>query len=448
MRKIVFICLLLMLIVKISTAQESEREVNDVLSINIDLAIEMALEQNPLIRISKLGVESSEAQYYETLGNLLPSINASGAYNRNLKRPVIFMPDEAPFFGQVLEIGSEHSYNAGISGRIPIYNHALYSNMKANKIQKHLSEEELRAAKIDLEYNVKMAFYNTLLAKESFEIMDQRFVNAQANLEKIQSMYKQGMVSEFDLIRAEVQTENLKPSLLQSENAYKRSLNYLKVLTGIENSKNVELQGSLVQLSEEVLPEYSLEKPNESIANNTDLVQLDIRTNLIEQQAKAIKASNLPSLTAIGNYQFQSQANDYNFSDYEWVQTSAIGLQLNIPVFNGLTTRNRAKQLLIASKQLSLQKNYLEENLNVQLEDNHRTIALAIEKAANAESNIKLAKKAYNIALKRYNTGQGTLLEVNDSEISLAQAQFNLIQAIHEILAAKTDHEKFLGENK
>lgn len=448
MRKVLLICCLVGFFTKLSISQETLQQSDDVLELDINLAVDMAMEQNPLIKISQLGIESSAAQYYETFGSLFPNISASGAYNRNIKRPVIFMPDEAPFFGQVLEIGSEHSYNAAFSGSLPIYNQALYSNLKANKIQKHLSEEELRAAKIDLQYNVKMAFYNALLAKESFEIMQQRFENAMDNLDNIRSMFKQGMVSEFDLLRSEVQTENLKPSLLQSENSYKLSLNFLKVLTGLENTAKVELEGSLVDMAEEILLEFNIEQANRDFANNTDLVQLEIRKNLIEQQAKAVKATSLPSLTAIGNYQFQSQANDYNFSDYEWVQTSMVGLQLNIPIFSGLTTRNRAKQLTIAAKQLSLQNDYMKDNLSVQLDDNLRTIGLAVEKTANAESNINMAQKAYSIALKRYDSGQGTLLEVNDSEIALAQARFNLLQAIHEILIAKTEHEKFLGKNE
>ncbi len=445
-QKLKALLILIFMTISAKTLVYSQNDESDIIMLDINTAVELALEQNPLIRMSKLGIESAEAQYYETLGSFWPNISASGMYNNNLRRPVIFMPDEPPFFGQVLEIGSEHSYNAGFSGSIPVFNHALISSLRANRIQQVLSEEELREAKIELRYNVMVAFYNALLARESLEIMKQRIENSKENYANIKSMHKQGLVSEFDKIRAEVQTENLRPSLIQAENAYKLSLNFLIILTGIDKDEAVELEGDLVNMAEEWMINFDIQQTERSLAGNSGLIQLDIQRNLINQQEKAVRAANLPSVAAIGNYQFQSQANDLNFSDYDWVQTAAVGLQINIPIFDGFTTRNRARQLQITSEQLALQREYLEDNLSMQLSDIIRTISLAIEKAANAEKNVELAERAYKIALTRYDSGQGTLLEVNDSEIALSQAKFNYIQAIHEILNAKTEHEKFIGK--
>ena len=439
--------LILSVIVLLNQGNVLSQNEQQVFKLDLDAAVEMALENNQLIKISHLGRKAAEAQYYETFGSFLPDISGSAMYNNNVKRPVIFMPDGPPFFGEVLELGSKHSYNAGFSASMPLYNHALINSLRANRIQKELSEEELRAAKIDLKYEVRMAFFNSLLAAESFEIMKQRFENAEKNFENVRSMHKQGIVSEFDLIRAEVQTENLRPSLIQAENALKLSLNYLKALLGVDNNTDIELMGDLIDKAEKVMLDFNLEQAQRSLVYNTNLVQLEIQRKLLNQQARTIRASNLPSIAAIGNYQFQSQAEDLNFSDYNWVQTAVAGFQINVPIFNGFTTRNRARQVEIASEQVSLQREYLENNLNVQMDDILRTLDLAIEKVVNAEKNVSMAERAYNIALRRYDTGQGTLLEVNDSEVALSQAKFNYIQAIHEILQAKTEHEKFIGQN-
>lgn len=218
-------------------------------------------------------------------------------------------------------------------------------------------------------------------------------------------------------------------------------------MLGLDNEKVVVIDGNLSDLAAEMLLQFNLSQVEKSLSQNTSLVQLDIQKTLINKQIKTVKAAALPSLAAFGNYQFQTQANDFKFSDYDWVQTSMAGLQLNVPIFSGFTIRNRAKQLEIASAQLGLQRDYVEDNLKIQLEDIIGTINLAVKKAVNAEKNVNLAQRAYDISLTRYESGQGTLLEVNDSEMALAQARFNHLQAVHEILKAKTDHEKFLGNN-
>jgi outer membrane protein len=419
----------------------------DTLKLDVKSAEELALQQNPQITIALFGIESANAKYYETLGNFLPGISASASYNRNIKNPVIFMPDGPPFFGQVLELGSENSYNGGFSASMPVFNPTLIASLNASKVQKELSEEELRAAKIDLRYNVKVAFYNALLAKESLSVMNQRLENARKNLNNIKMMKAQGLVSEYDMLRAEVQTENLVPTVLQTENFYSLSISLLKTMLGLDNEKVVVIDGNLSDLAAEMLLQFNLSQVEKSLSQNTSLVQLDIQKSLINKQIKTVKAAALPSLAAFGNYQFQTQANDFKFSDYDWVQTSMAGLQLNVPIFSGFTIRNRAKQLEIASAQLGLQRDYVEDNLKIQLEDIIGTINLAVKKAVNAEKNVNLAQRAYDISLTRYESGQGTLLEVNDSEMALAQARFNHLQAVHEILKAKTDHEKFLGNN-
>ncbi|MBS4012617.1 MAG: TolC family protein [Bacteroidetes bacterium] len=442
MRKYLIFTLILTWAIGIS-AQENVESIR----LTVDKALSYAMENNPQIHISKLGIDNAEAQYYEALGRFMPGINASGSYMRNLKNPVIFMPDGPPFFGQVLEIGSENSYNAGFSANLPIYNAAIIATLNATKVQKEIAEEQYRAAKIDLQYNVKMAFYNSLLAKESYDIMLQRFENAQKNLNNIKLMQRQGMVSEFDLLRAEVSTENLHPSVLQTENFYNLAVNHLKVLIGFDKNVEIELDSNIFETAKIMMNDVNLLQSQRSLSQNTNLLQLDLQRALLNKQVKTIKASNLPSVTAIGNYQFQTQTNNFDFADYNWVQTSAIGLQINIPVFNGFTVRNRARQVQIAGEQIALQREYLEDNLKVQLDDIFKTMSLAIEKSANAEKNVKLAERAYNIALTRYNSGQGTLLEVNDSEMAMAQAKFNLLQATHEILKAKTDYDKFVGES-
>ncbi len=416
------------------------------LMLDLESAIAMAREKNPGLQISALEVDRAGIAIDAARGNFLPSLNAQAGYNRNIKKPVIFLPPGSPF-GDVLEIGSDNSYSAAFAASVPVYNPALNAQLQAARVEKELAGEQYRASRIELNYFVQSAFFDALLAKESMEVMRLSHQQASENLEQVKKMHRQGIVAEYDLIRAQVQTENLRPNVLQAEVGYDMALSYLKVLIGLDLSRETVLQGDLSSLSEQMLSSFNVSQASRSLQENTDLNQLGLQIKLLGEQQRNVRAAGLPSLNLSGAYNFQTEANDFVFADYTWVETFSAGLRLTIPIFNGLAVKRQVQQLEIAGQQLRLQKDYMEDNLNVQLENILQSMAVAVEKSRNAQSTALLAERGFNIARARYDTGQGTLLEVNDSELALTQARFNLLQAKHEILKAKTEYDKFIGQN-
>ncbi len=422
--------------------------VTDTLLLDFDGALAYALDHNPSLRVADLDIESAELSFRETRNQYLPSVNLSGNYNRNIKRPVIFLPDDSPFGNGYLEIGSENSFMGVAAASMPLLNLGLNQSLRASRIEKTLAREQFRGSRIELEYNVQLAFFDVLLARESMQVMRQSFNNASDNLVRTRRMHEQGMVAEYDLIRAEVQTENLRPNVLQAENAYVIALNYLKALIGMDEAQPVTVEGSLADMAVNRLSDFTVDEANRSLQRNSDLVQMDLQLDLVNQQAAMVRANGLPSLDLAGNYQYQTEANHFRFGDYQWVETFSAGLRLTIPLFNGFAIRNQTRQLEILGEQIKLQRDFLKDNLDIQLDNILKSMMVAVEKTGNARSNVRMAERGFQIAQTRYETGQGTLMELNDSEVALTQARFNLLQAKHEILHAKAEYDRFIGENK
>lgn len=422
----------------------------DTLHLTRESALEMAHENNPSIAIARLEKARLEARVNEARGNLLPSLNATGSYTRNLKKQVIFFPEEmAPLFGGVtaLEVGNDNSFMGGLQFALPLYNPAIYAGIDAARTEQKIAEENFRAQSIELTYTVQRAWNDALLARESFEVINFSFENARENLENIRKMHAQGLVAEYDLIRAEVQTENLRPDVLQAANASELSVNLLKTLLGIDEQTPVAIEGDLLESSEEMLRNFNITQAERALHNNTDYVNLGLQRDLILKQSQSVKATSRPSLTAVSNYMYLSEANDFKVGDYNWVNTASAGLQLSIPIFRGFTNRNQVKQLEIGAKQIQLQREYLKDNLSIELSNILKNMDVAIEKAVHARRNVELAERGYDIARLRYESGQGTLLEVNDADVSLTRARFNLLMAKHELLQAKAQYDRFIGQN-
>ncbi len=231
---------------------------------------------------------------------------------------------------------------------------------------------------------------------------------------------------------------------MQTKNTYNNLLNIFKVLLNVNDTIPVTLDHS--ELSTVTLEEIA--SPTEVWQqDNTTLRQLELSRKMIGIQEKMVRSSSLPSLVAMGNYQYQAQANDFKFNDYRWVPTSLVGLQLNIPIFSGFAVRKQLNQVKISAQQLDMQMEFTRSNLSAQVQNSVNAINTAIKKVESAQGNVTLAQKGYAIAQTRYNTGQATLLELNDADNAMMQARLNLIQAQFEYLNARNDYEKITGQS-
>jgi len=426
----------------LSTGLALGQQKPDTLHLTVKQAVDLAIQQNLMQKVTELELQKKQEKVKEYMAALYPTIKASASYTRNLKLPVIFMPAGSPF-GPTLKIGSDNSYTGALSASMPIFIYNVFESINIGRKDAEISAEKVRENKINLAANIKTTYYNVLLLRRTCDVINQSYQNALTNLNYIQKLNANGMVSDYDLIRIKVQVDNIYPNLVQAENAYNNLLNIFKVLLNIDVNTPVELDEK--ELSNYNFSEMAL-ADSSWLSSNSTLRQLTLTRQMLSIQEKMVKGANYPSLVAIGNYQYQTQANDYNFSNYRWVPTSLIGLQLNVPIFSGFSVRKQLSQVRISQQQLDMQAQFTQNNLKVQIQNAVNAVNAAVKKVNSAKGNVDLAQRGYTIAQTRYNTGQATLLELNDAENAMLQAKLNLIQAQLEYLTAKTDYEKIIGE--
>ncbi|MEE1301779.1 MAG: TolC family protein, partial [Bacteroidales bacterium] len=295
----------------------------------------------------------------------------------------------------------------------------------------------------DMTKQVKDAYFAVLLAKNSLNVLERSINNAKETLKTTKTSYEQGMVSEYDYIRAQVQVNNLNPTYISAKNGLDLAILQLKMILSLPTEQEISLKENLEDFSEKVT-EINL---NENTAeNNSDLRQLDLNIVSLQNSLRLVNSQHLPSLSAFGQYSYLTQAEDYNFADYNWVGSAAVGLQLNIPIFNGRTVVNKAKQIKISLQELQLQKEYLKEGIDLQIQAAINNMKAAKEQLEANKDAIKQAERGYEIAKVRYQTGAGTILELNDSELSMTQANLTYQQSLYDYLVAQSNLEKVLGK--
>lgn len=418
-------------------------------SLNLDLttALKIAHDNNPTIKIAELEIQRVDYAKKEALGNLLPSLSASGQYTNSIMKSVMFMPESfsAMMGGQkYMEIGYKNSYTGTVSAALPLVNFSLWEQIKSKQNEIDLILEKARASKIDMTKQVKDAYFAVLLAKNSLKVLERSINNAKETLKTTETSFEQGVVSEYDLIRAKVQVNNLNPTYISAKNGLELAILQLKMILSLPQDQEIVFVENLEDFSDRIIS-VSAAESERAANNNSDIRQLDLNIVSLKHSLRMINSQHLPSLSAFGQYSYQTQSDDFKFADYNWVGSAAVGLQLSIPIFNGRTVVNKAKQLKISLQELELQKQYAADGIELQIQSAINSMKAAQEQLLVNKDAINQAERGYEIAKVRYQTGTGTILELNDSELSMTQANLNYQQSLYDFLTAQTNLEKVLG---
>ncbi|MBR1627443.1 MAG: TolC family protein [Bacteroidales bacterium] len=426
---------------------QSVEQTGDVLRLDLQTALKIAHDNNPTLEIADLEIQRVDYAKKETLGNLLPSVSATGQYTNNIMKSVMFMPASMSAMmggASYMEIGYKNSYSGTVSAQMPLVNFALWESIKAKQTDIDLIMESARSSSLDMTKQVKDAYYGVLLANASLKVLEQSINNAKEVLKSTKVAYEQGVSSEYDYLRAQVQVNNLNPTYINAKNGVELAALQLKMLLSLPESLQIEITEDLSSYEDNfsLLDSFEADK---ALTNNTELRQLDLNIANLQHNLKMIKYQHLPSLAAFGQYVYQTQAEDFKFKDYNWVSSALVGLTLNIPIFNGNTIINQQRQVELALKELQLQRNYVNDGMNIQVLSALKSMNAAKEQLLVNKEAIAQAERGYEIAKVRYQTGSGTILELNDSELALTQSKLNYQQAIYDYLSAQANYEKVMG---
>ncbi len=431
-----------MLILLLFIAHSLEGQTINKITVSLNDALVLALEKNTDVKVALMEVEKSEEKVREAKSGLFPKIDISGQYQRYLEKPVIFLPPGSPL-GTTLKIGADNSYNAAASLTVPLLSFSLYDGISIATESKNIAKENLRSIKNKVISDVKKAYYLSLLLSETKDVMIQSLKNAEENFNNIKKLNLGGILSDYDVLRAEVQVENLKPTVLQAENNFNLSIEALKVSIGLDSDTKLEIVGNLDNYVENEI--NAEEIINKVVQNNSQLALIELQKKLYEKSISLETSAYYPMLAGFGNYQYQAQANDFKFNDYNWVNTFVVGFQIQVPVFNGFKTDSRINQAEIGLSQINEQKRNFTELIKTQTLSIIYRIEQAKKRIMGQEKTVKQASEGYEIAKKRLENNLSTQLELNDAELALRQSKLNRLQAIYDYKVAQAELENVLG---
>ena len=449
--------------------------------ISLEQALKIALSENIAVKVADKEIERTKYAKKGTYASLFPQIDATGSYQRTIKKQVMYMDFDMSSFGGGsaagsgstgsgtagtgegsgtgagstasssknnggLEVGRWNTWSAGVSASMPVVNAQLWKSIKISGMDVELAVEKARASRLDMVSQVKNAYYAVLFSKEAFNVYKEVYENAMTNYAETEKKYNVQKATDLDMARAKTNVANAIPNVYNAESSIILALWQLKAVMGIDLEMNIDVEGAIEDYSEYMTSDVT-KADSISLDRNSTMKQLEIQANELAQSIKAQQYAYIPTLSLAFNYSYNAMTNDFNFKEYRWTPYSYVGVSLSIPIFSGGKRLNQVRQARNSYEQMKLQMTSTERNLKISIRQSLNTMETNVKSYDAAKDAVASAEKAYSIAEKSYEVGRATLTDLNDAQLALTQARLAESQAVYNFIVAKTQLEQTLGQD-
>jgi outer membrane protein len=448
------------------TDVENGTQAKDTVYLTLDQALQVALDENVSVKVADKEIEKAGYAKKGTYASLLPTVDATGSFQRTIKKQVMYMDfdmssmfptdstgtsssgssssDDSNSSGGGIEIGRWNTWNASLTASMPIVNFQLWESIKVAGKDVELAVEKARSSRLDMVTQVKQAFFSVLLAKEAFYVYKDVYENAMENFEQTEMRYNAEKASELDYTRAKATVANAIPNVYNSESNVILSLWQLKAVMGVDLDEPIDVAGSLQDYAQSMNYDLNLED-SINLDNNTTMRQLALQAEELAHNIRIQKYAYMPSLSVAYSYSYYAMENNFRFKDYHWTPYSYVGVSLSIPIFSGGKRLNDVRQAKVQATELNLQMQDTERQLKIAIRQYLTTMQTNLKSYAAAMDAVETAQKAYDISQESYKVGRSTITDLNDAQLTLTQAKLSVSQTVYNFEVAKANLEQVIG---
>ncbi|MBV6880658.1 TolC family protein [Epilithonimonas ginsengisoli] len=411
--------------------------------VSLQEAIKQALQNKAEAKKATLEIKRAELKITEARAGTLPQISATAGVTYN---PII-QESLLEFSGQRIraQLGQPWTSSAVVTLNQAIFDQRVFTGLKAAKSTREFYVLNAQLSNEQIIENVATAYYQVFVQEENLKTLNVSYANTEKVRNVIKSLVDNGLAKGIDLDRTNVQLTNISASRQQLVNAVELSKNSLKFYMGIPIDKPIELEEKSIE------PRPELIAGNVNLDDRTEIKVLNKNKELLQYNLKATEAYLYPTVGLTANYGWAGMGKKFPLTNglnngVLWSDYSAVGLNINIPIFTGGATKSKIQQAEIDI--LDLEQDIQSTQLSLSL-DYKNSIANMENSIINIESmknNVSLAEKVQKDTQANYQYGLATLTEVLDSENALTDAKQNYTTALLDYKQAEIKLIKAKGE--
>lgn len=395
--------------------------------VGLDEAVQIALERSPTLVQARANLQSANEDRTSAYGSFLPNVNLSYGYSTSSSGRL----DPT---GQAI---TRTSYSTGLSASMSVFEgfrkfHEL-DRAKSNVLSREATYEQRRFETI---LNVKTTFYNAVAARERVRVEQDRVDRQREQLQFTRQQIRLGRATRSDTLTSRVDLNDAQLALLNARNDARSAEFALAESMGLETAVTPAEEASL--------------EPDSLGWEREDLMRVALRrapsvqsasysVEAAEASIASAKSAYLPSFSLSGGYDWQSEA--FPPENRSW----SVRVSGSLPLFNGLQRETSIDRAQVQAEAARSQQQAAILSVRTNVNDAYNQVETAQAGLALARESVELARENLRVAQQRYRLGVATILDLRAAQISLQQAQVDLIRREFDVQVGLARLESLLG---
>ena len=432
--------------------------------LTLEESIEIAKQSNLTLQTAEQSLKAAEAQVRAARAGLLPRITASGNYTyfKDIQKSVIqadggfgfpmqgeemngMSPPSADNESDVIELefGAHHNVQGTLNLTQPIFAWGrYYYGYQAADLNYQAMQRDVAAAYNQLRLDVSEAFYGALVAQDFVRVARQSVSLVEEQLAVAEASLEAGAATNFDVLRAKVQLANAESQLIRAQNGVQTAKDAYKTVLNIPLSENILVKGTLEVPVNRKIPALNLDTlVQQALDNRPEVHRTQFTEHAARKQVDIAKTRSRPDLGFFSNYQI-SQNERLTEMNRIW----SLGIQINIPIFDGFATRAALQQTESSLKQIQLGGTQVKVGVEFEVRTAYLNLRGAETIIEVQREAVTQARESVRIANLQFQNGIITTVALTDTQLALAQAEVNRLQAYHDYIVGLARLEKAIGQ--
>jgi len=407
-------------------------------------AIEYGLKNQSAIQKTDLEAIKTKYRINEAISGYFPQLRANVGFTDNLILPTSILP--GAIFGQpndvAVQFGTQYNLSTTFDAVQLIYDQSLITALKSLKEAERVTSLSKEKVEEQAAYDIASAYFGAQISILQRGILEANISKLDSLMLIVKSQINNGFAKPVDYNRLKVTRTNLMTDIQNIDQGYNIQLTILKYFM------NYPLD-STISLTTDIVKNINIDSAliDDNNISSIDLKLLQSQRRLTEMNIDQVNAGYFPTLSFNFRYGYQAQQNKINFfnKDANWFAYSSIGLNLNVPIFDGLNKKYKVDQLKIQLKQSKLDEEMLNDALNMQLKNAQNKVDINKASVEQQFNNVKIAEEVYQVTRSQYQSGFAPMTDLLNAETAIREAQTNYLKSLAQVKLSELEVLKISG---
>ncbi len=401
------------------------------LSLTLEQARLHAQQYNRTLKNAGLSINEAQSALWESISKGLPQVQISGSYTN-------YLGASADFQGMKIDFGQSGSMQAQVNQLV--FNGNYWIGLQLSKLSKQIAETSKRKTEQDVLLQVTNSYHSILVSERTMQLLKQNKENLLDVQKRTQATVNAGAATQTDADQISVQISSVDNMIKSNERQTELAYNMLRIQLGVGANTAIELKDSIGTLMNEE-KNFRLLGEQFDINKNPSLQLTEQQLQVAKKQVTLEKASWLPSITGYYSYTYK-----YIKPQFDLNPSSVAGLQASWPIFSSGGTSSKIKQAKFKVQENENNLAALKDQLMVQEKQARFNLSNALEKLDTQTKSMEVSNRVFADISRKHDHGMATSLDVTTASNNLIQVQSNYVNALYEVLNAKTELEQLLNK--